>query len=225
MLRVRFGLSLVLLLVLAGCGAAPVGILPLASPDLLPFAVPIAANAQATKITLTPDDPINDYKPGNVVDDLSGLDGCWGWYGQTSLNDAAPPLFAVSYAYSFDLTARKATAETLTRSLLGIVAGGRIQYNIDTVEKDRIVLRVDAAQAAARAPLLGPSAASDVKYDPQNGLSITGAADFFGDGAFAGTVYSEVLVITRVGDRFVLYSPVDDRHYQGLVFTRLDCPK
>jgi len=86
-----------------------------------------------------PEDPLAGVAPGTVVDDLSNLTGCWGWF-----EEAAGPVAAFYEAYQFDADGGTVSRWVFTPGLLLIppvialdegsfaaVGGGRIEIQLD----------------------------------------------------------------------------------------------
>ena len=92
------------------------------SGELAPLDVQVPAHLQSVfndvdSFRAAPNDPFESIAPGTAVDDLSGLDGCWG----TSFTESdAESEIGLYVAYHFD-----AAAGTFARwSTVGLIAGG-----------------------------------------------------------------------------------------------------
>lgn len=94
--------------------------------------------------TAQPDDPLADVTPGTLIDDLSGLTGCWGAFEEAEYSLGGTPLTAFYEVYQFDADAGTADRWVFTLGFFlvpPVVAVDEGTFSI--LDDGRIEIRVD----------------------------------------------------------------------------------
>ena len=122
-------------LFVSSCGMFP------SLPEDLPPELEAVLSDKAT-FDLEPSDPLGDVEVGTVVDNLQGLDGCWGFYERDDLRPN-PPLSEFITVHVFDNANGTYTRWQLftTSGLFGMLNGFRGTFVI--VGDNRVRLTLD----------------------------------------------------------------------------------
>lgn len=150
--------------------------------------------------------PLADTEPGTVIDDLAGIDGCWGAYRirgeggglQDNLSHDLTWQNEVYAAYRFDVSAGRGTFQQYTRAtVLGVIGASIDTFTFAIAEEDRI--DIDISTHTYSAPVTGTL----VTYGPE-------------DVGFPLSVWEHELLVTVNGERMRIEG-------SGLVFHRFEC--
>jgi hypothetical protein len=152
------------------------------------------------------DDPLADVTPGTVVDDLSNLTGCWGWFEAATYSPSGSPLTTFYEVCQFDADIGTADRWVFTPSFLLIPPILAVdQGSFSVVDDGRIEIRLDHYTVI------------DMR---------TGIGREFTDLPEQIAVFERL--VTLDGDQLLIADPyyVDEETGEpiGRIFTRFDCP-
>lgn len=131
-----------LVALLVGAGCAPT--LSLSGPTIPPEIE--AVLAARDRITISENDPAFTAEPGRVIDDLSGLDGCWASHTAYAPPEDIPSAFAVTLQnytfFKFDMAAGR-LLYLVYGELSGLPAASLVRYEGPfTIDGNRLTLNV-----------------------------------------------------------------------------------
>ncbi len=177
-------------------------------PDL---AVEVATvEEQCSEFEQPADHPLLDVPAGTVLDDLRGLDGCWGACASPELLQAPAFVAADIEFYRFDFSTNRMTYQVVQRggSFLDFDVFLEDTYSLEISGPDRITVRLIAASSSSTLASLpdvqGPLEVVDAEpFDLQ--ITLMGDAFKFGDSLGASPDFS-------------------GPHRACLVFFRFECP-
>jgi hypothetical protein len=154
----------------------------------------------------SPEDPLADVTPGTVIDDLSGLTGCWGWFEQALCPLSGRPLTAFYEVYRFGTDSGTVSRWVYTSGVAAIPPVVTVDEGGFTVIGDgRIEIQLDRYTI----------------IDMRTGIG----REFTELPEEIGTLEK---LITLAGDQLLIADPsyVDEGTGQpaGRIFTRFDCP-
>lgn len=159
------------------------------------------------------DHPLLQVPAGTVIDDLEGLDGCWGSYARPDM--IAPPKVNAEF-YRFDIETNRLFHQILQRGpkdLFGVLTlqnfdvAGEWVYSLDVSAPDRITIRL--LSVAFDATVADVVVGTHVVEDAQPAiLQVT-----LQDNAF------------KYGESFDASPDVSAPHRAILVFFRFECPE
>ena len=169
-----------------------------------------AVERERTYFAQSPDDPLLDIPAGTVIDDLAGLEGCWGAYAGPDLLDGGVMVRADAEFYSFDFNAMRMTYQVLQRGagLFPYDVALEHVYELEISAPDRITVRLLTVESSSDLAIMregqGLVVVEDAEpFDLQ--ITLDGDAFKFGDSEGASSDFS---------------AP----HRANLVFKRFDCP-
>jgi len=178
------------------------------------------AEVQANRMLfLQPDDdPLLEVEPGTVIDDLTGLQGCWAFTAEGTSDEGS---FEAAQFIRFDFDAGKVVRQILGRNDLIAFVLEDVYVLEPGSSPDAVTLDLLEASADESSPLLERLAA----ITPNSGSLGDGAADPAQANPFD-------LNIVLDGDAFVITGSIGDPvrdaslpFVEGRIFQRFDCPQ
>lgn len=196
--RNRAFVSVILLSILPGCGTSLPGI---SFRERLPF-VPKGAEAvrfEAFKFEQPDSHVLLTLSPGAVKDPFDQISGCWGAVYTLPILPGVEVRNA-DY-YQFDLVKKKVVFQRLQRGFMGDEYSALIEYDLVSIESDRLTLQHTRVKTATNVRTAGLDGDGVIE------------SDSFGE--------TEELLMVLQGDDMVVF---DGDEWKSL-FRRFECPK
>lgn len=187
--------------------------------DLLMVPAGVAAVEDLREPFLQPDDhPLLHVAAGTVMDNLAGLEGCWGSY---FVPEPPAPISVNVEFYQFDFESNEVSYQVLQRGTddplsallnLGLVfdVSTETGYAFDLTGPDRMTLRIESLEFSSNLVVPLPEEGEEEaieNVEPLN-LQITLDGDAF-----------------KIGDSLDAASEFEGPHRAALVFFRFECPR
>jgi hypothetical protein len=170
-----------------------------------------AVESDSAYFAQSPDHPLLDVPAGTVIEDLAGLEGCWGAYAGPDLLEGGAFVRVDAEFYSFDLDTMRMTYEVLQRGGWIYQFDGALEhvYELEIPAPDRITVRLVASAASTNLVSVQEVTGCMVVEDAEPlDLQITLDGDAF-----------------KFGDSEDASSDFSGPHRANLVFRRFDCPE
>ncbi|MCK4340310.1 MAG: hypothetical protein KAY37_01130 [Phycisphaerae bacterium] len=205
MLKGMFATILIVSMPLVGgCSLSPWLISPPEIPDEL---IPVLS--EPNLFTEDYDDPLHDVEVGTVIDDLSGLSGCWG--NVTSLQSTLPGrAFDTYQTLSIDYQSGKASWLIYT-DILGFVSSVIVQSgSFSTVGENQVLLELTEYMMSD--PSTGELGQREVLDNVRLKLMITLSSD-------------RLKVLFLPGDDSLSTDANEELYGEAEIFKRFECPE